>query len=179
MRVIFIHGNGTDHWSGAWCGWLKQELDKMGVENFFETFPDSIMARSEYWLPFLRNYVKTGEGDVLVGWSTGAVAAMRYAEENKIKGSILISPSFTDLGEESERVSGYFDKPWNWEVIKKNQEKITLVYGDDDPYISQEEFEFITSKLSPEVLKLHGAGHFLNQNTFPEIADNLKKNYLV
>lgn len=177
MRIVFLHGNDTNHWSGKWCGWLKQELDKIGVESFFETFPDSIMARSEYWLPFLENHVKAGENDVLVGWSSGAVAAMRYSESNKILGSILISPSYTDLGDELEKISGYFDKSWNWEAIKNNQEQITLVYGDDDPYIPQDQFEFIASKLNPEILKIHGVGHFLSKSTFPELLENIKKNY--
>ncbi len=178
MRIIFIHGNDTNHWSGKWCGWLKNELDKLGVESFFETFPDSVMARSEYWLPFLRDHVKAGEGDVLVGWSSGAVASMRYAEQNKIFGSVLISPSYTDLGDEMEKASGYFDKPWNWVAIKNNQKKITLVYGDDDPYIPQDQFEFIASKIEPEILKIHGAGHFLDQDSFPGLLEYVKINYL-
>lgn len=178
MRIIFIHGNDTNHWSGKWCGWLKNEIDKLGVESFFETFPDSIMARSEYWLPFLRDHVKAGEGDVLVGWSSGAVASMRYAEQNKILGSVLISPSYTDLGDDLEKASGYFVKPWNWEAIKNNQKKITLVYADDDLYIPQEQFEFISSKTNSEVLKIHNAGHFLRQDTFPELLEAIKTNYL-
>ena len=55
---------------------------------------------------------------MIIGWSSGAVAAMRYAEENKIKGSISISPSYTDLGDDMEKQSGYYDKAWNWEEIK-------------------------------------------------------------
>lgn len=178
MRIIFIHGNDTMHWSGKWCGWLKQALDKLGVESFFETFPDSIMARSEYWLPFLRDHVKAGEGDVLVGWSSGAVAAMRYSETNKILGSILISPSYTDLGDELEKASGYFSKPWSWEAIRNNQKKITLVYGDDDPYIPRDQFEFIATQLLPEIIVVYGAGHFLNQTAFPELLENIKAKYL-
>ncbi len=178
MRVTFIHGNNTMHWSGKWCGWLKKELDNLGVESFFETFPDSIMARSKFWLPFLKGFVKVTEEDMLVGWSSGAVAAMRYAEQNKIGGSIIISPSYSDLGDELERVSGYFDKPWDWEAIKKNQKKITLVYGDDDPYIPQDQFEYIADKLSPEVVKIHSAGHFLEQSTFPELLE-VVKNYQI
>lgn len=61
---------------------------------------------------------------------------------------------------------------------KNNQEQITLVYGDDDPYIPQEQFEFIASKINPEVLKIHGAGHFLDQTTFPELLEVIKADYL-
>lgn len=162
------------HWSGKWCGWLKGELDKLGIDNFFETFPDSIMARSEYWLPFLKNHVKAGENDIIVGWSSGAVAAMRYAEDVKIKGSILISPSHTDLSDPLEKQSGYFDRSWRWDAIRNNQEKITLVYGDDDLYIPQEQFEYIADQLRAEPVKIHNGGHFLEQTTFPELLEKIK-----
>ncbi len=114
---------------------------------------------------------------MLVGWSSGAVAAMRYAESNKIKGSILISPCYTDLGDDLEKQSGYYDKPWDWESIKNNQTKIALYYGDNDPYISQEQFEFITSKLNPSVSKIPRAGHFIDFLEFSELLQYIKNNY--
>lgn len=176
-RIIFIHGNGTEHWSFGWAGWLKNELDSLGFETFFETMPDSIIARAEYWLPFLKDHVKAGENDVLVGWSSGAVAAMRYAEENKIKGSILISPCYTDLGDEMEKQSGYYDKPWQWDKIKACQDRIALIWGDNDPYIPQSEFEFIAKKLNPTQIKIQGAKHFIERKEFPELLQYVKEVY--
>ncbi len=168
-RFVFIHGNGTAHWSSAWAGWLKAELDTLGFETFFETMPDSILARSEYWLPFLKDHVKVGENDVIIGFSSGAVAAMRYAEDNKIQGSILISPCYTDTGDELEKQSGYYDEPWQWNNIKSNQHKIALIWGDDDPYIPQSEFEHIAQKLEPMQIKIPGGKHFIEQEQFPEL----------
>lgn len=176
-RLIFIHGNQTEHWSYGWAAWFKQELDKLGFETFFETMPDSIIARAEYWLPFLKDYVKAGENDVLVGWSSGAVAAMRYAEDNKIKGSILVSPCYTNTGDELEKQSGYYDKPWLWDKIKANQENIALIYGDDDPYIEQNEFEFIAKQLSPVQVKIPGGKHFIERSEFPELLQYIEKTY--
>lgn len=176
-RIIFIHGNQTSHWSLSWAGWLKKELDKLGYPNFFETFPDSIIARSEYWLPFLKDHVQAGENDVIVGWSSGAVAAMRYVESTKIKGSVLISPCYTDGGDVLEKQGGYYGKPWNWEAIKNNQEKIALFYGDDDPYIPQTEFEYIAAQLQPTVFKISHGKHFIEYETFPQLLEYLKKGY--
>jgi predicted alpha/beta hydrolase family esterase len=178
-RFIFIHGNQTTHWSFAWAVWLKAELATLGFDTFFETMPDSIIARAEYWLPFLKEHVKAGEDDVLVGWSSGAVAAMRYAEDNKIKGSILVSPSYTDLGDDMEKQSGYFDKPWQWQKIKANQQNIALIFGDDDPYIPQNEFEFIAEQLAPTKTKIHGGKHFIEQSEFPELLQYIKETYKV
>lgn len=177
QRFVFIHGNSTEHWSFAWAPWLKEQLESHGYETFFETMPDSIIARSKYWLPFLKNHVKAGAEDVLIGWSSGAVAAMRFAENNKLKGSILISPSYTDLDDELEKQSGYFEAPWQWDMIKENQGKIALFYGDNDPYISQADFEFIAQRLQPEVHKIPNAGHFIEQHDFPELLEYILKAY--
>jgi predicted alpha/beta hydrolase family esterase len=177
-RFVFVHGNQTTHWSFAWAAWLKTELEKLGFETFFETMPDSIIARAEYWLPFLKDHVSVGENDVIVGWSSGAVAAMRYAEENKIAGSVLISPCYTDLGDDLEKQSGYYDTPWQWEKIQSNQDKIALIWGDDDPYIPQNEFEFIAKQLDSTQINIAGGGHFIEQTDFPELLSYIKQTYL-
>lgn len=176
-RFIFIHGNQSTHWSFAWAPWLKVELEKIGFETFFETMPDSIIARKEYWLPFMQDHIKIGANDVIIGWSSGAVAAMRYAESNKIKGTILVSPCYTDLGDELEKQSGYYSEPWQWENIKANQDKIALIHGDDDPYINQSEFEYIAQQLEPTTIKVSGGKHFIDQTEFPELLDYIKSNY--
>ncbi|HSW77820.1 MAG TPA: alpha/beta hydrolase [Candidatus Chromulinivoraceae bacterium] len=177
-RFIFIHGNQSTHWSFAWAPWLKSELEQLGFETFFETMPDSIIARSEYWLPFLKNHVKVGKNDVIIGWSSGAVAAMRYAEENRLLGSILVSPCYTDLGDELEKESGYYDQPWQWEKIRFNQKHIALLWGDNDPYIPQSEFEHIASQLRPTEMRIRNAGHFIERQNFPELLQYVKDTYL-
>ena len=174
-KVIFIHGNGAMNWSFAWTPWLKKELEKLGITLVFETFPDSVLARKDYWLPFLKDYLHADEHTLIIGWSSGAVAAMRYAEENKIFGSILVSPCYTDLGLETEKISGYYDTPWNWEQIKENQKHICLVYSKNDEFIPLEEFEFIKEKLNPEkTYAFENKGHFINEKTLPEIVEYVK-----
>lgn len=176
-RFIFVHGNQSMHWSFAWAPWLKDELEQLGFETFFETMPDSIIARSEYWLPFLRDYVKAGKNDVIIGWSSGAVAAMRYAEENRLLGSVLVSPCYTDLGDELEKESGYYEQPWKWDRIRANQKHIALLWGDDDPYIPQSEFEHIAGQLHPTEMKIHNGGHFIERQNFPELLQYVKDTY--
>ncbi len=176
-RFVYIHGNDTTHWSSSWAPWLRAELEKLGYDTFFETMPDSILARSDYWIPFLKEHVKVGKNDVIVGWSSGAVAALRYAEKNALLGSILVSPCYTHLDDDMEKQSGYYDEPWEWSRIKTNQQKIALIWGDDDPYIPQSEFEFIAEQLEPERIKIHEGKHFIEQQTMPEILQYIKQNY--
>lgn len=175
-RIILIHGNDTMRWSYAWMPWVKAELEKLGLEVIGETFPDSIIAREKYWIPFLKDRLKAGKDTILIGHSSGAVAAMRFAEENKLLGSILISPSYTDMGVELERQSGYFDKPWQWEKIRKNQKWIVQFGSKDDPHIPQEEFMHIHEMLNTEYHEFERRGHFFeNQDTFPEVVGAVKK----
>ncbi|MSR85771.1 retinoblastoma-binding protein 9 [Candidatus Woesearchaeota archaeon] len=177
FRVIFIHGNETIRWSYLWTPWLKEELEKLGLDVIFETFPDSIMARKEYWLEFLgKDYLKADEHTLLIGHSSGATAAMKFAEENTIFGSILISPSYTDLGLESERVSGWYDDPWNWDKIRKNQKFIGLFYSKNDEIIPLQEFLEIQEKIKPdEVRAFETNGHFIKQRTFPEVVASVSQ----
>lgn len=173
MKVIFIHGNDTVRWSHGWAPWLKEKLSKLKVETIFETFPDSILARRKYWIPFLKDKLKAGKDTILVGHSSGAVCAMRYAEKYQIHGSILVAPSYTDLGDELEKQSGYFDDPWRWEKIKKNQKFIALFYSKDDPYIPQKEFIHIKNELNPKTYFFENKGHFMEES-FPELFECLK-----
>jgi predicted alpha/beta hydrolase family esterase len=177
-RIVYVHGNQATHWSFAWAPWLKQELEKEGYPTFFETMPDSVIARAEYWLPFLQDHVGVGENDVLVGWSSGAVATMRYAETHKIKGSVLIGAYHTDLGDELERQSGYFDTPWNWDAINANQEWIAQFASTNDPVIPIEESRFVHEKLGTEYHESSDKFHFgwpVPMEKFPELLEVLLK----
>lgn len=176
-RFIFIHGNQALSWDFSFAGWLKQELISLGFEVRFETFPDSIIGRKNYWFEFMEEYLKVGENDIIIGWSTGAIAAMKYAESHKIKGSILISPYYTDLGDDLERQSGYFDSPWQWDRIISNQGKIAVIYGDDDPYIPQDEFEFVGDKLNATKIKVVKGEHFIECKEIPGLLGYIKANY--
>jgi len=176
-RFVYIHGNGSTSWEVAWAVWLQKKLKGMGYETHFDTMPDPKHARRSVWIPYLQDELKTGTQDVIIGWSSGAVAAMRYAEDHKIMGSILISPCYTDRGEESEKVSGYYDDPWQWHAIKSNQKRIALFFGDDDPYIPQSEFAYIAVHLGPDKHKIPGAGHFEQRQDFPELLRYIEKTY--
>jgi len=74
------------------------------LEFNLRNFPDPYYAREENWIPFLENELKCDSSTILIGHSSGAAAAMRYAENHKLKGIILVSAYWTDLGDSTERV---------------------------------------------------------------------------
>ena len=160
IKIIIMHGNGNCTPEDHWFPYLKTELEKLGLYVIARQFPDTKLALSSSWLPFLKDELKADDNSILIGHSSGAVAAMRFAEQNKILGSVLVGAMYTDLGMESERLSGYFDTPWNWEAIKSNQKWIIQFASTDDPWIPIEEPRFIHEKLNSEYYEFTNQGHF-------------------
>lgn len=177
-KAILIHGNGGCKPTDNWMPYVKEQLEKAGITVLAPQFPDAQLARASYWLPFLKNELKADENTILIGHSSGALAAMRFAEQHKLLGTALIGTSHTDLGLEQERLSGYFDTPWNWEAITRNQDWILLYASTDDPWIPIAEARYIRDKLQPDYFEYTDQGHFggdYYKPTFPELVEKLKE----
>ncbi len=159
-KIVIIHGNGGCTGTHFWYPWLKAELEKKRFLVLAPTMPDNVEAKASVWLPYMRDVLKCDENTVVVGHSSGAVAAMRYAEEYKLLGSVLVGACYTDLGYESERISGYYDTPWQWDKIKNNQQWTIIFASSDDPYIPISEQRFIHHNLGGEYCEFTDRGHF-------------------
>jgi len=162
-KIVIIHGNGGCTGNDVWIPWLKRELEKHKVKVLTPTMPDNFEAKGSVWLPYMKNVLQCDEKTVVIGHSSGAVAAMRYAEQNKLLGSVLVGACYTDLGYESERISGYYDTPWQWEKIKNNQSWIVQLASQDDPFIPVQEARYISKQLGSEYYEFGDQGHFQNR----------------
>ncbi|HUD02709.1 MAG TPA: alpha/beta hydrolase [Candidatus Paceibacterota bacterium] len=177
MKAILIPGNGGGGPKDNWLPYLEHELPKFGIEVINEQFPDAELARKEFWLPFIKK-LGADEQTILIGHSSGAVAAMRYAEDNKLLGSILVGACYTDLGYDTEKESHYYDAPWDWDAIKSNQDWIIQFASTDDPFIPIEEARFIHENLDTDYHEYADQGHFGHDDRpkteFPELLEALK-----
>ena len=176
-RIVYLHGDGVLYWPWGWVADARDELCRAGFPTFFELFPDSIEARAKYWIPFLEEHVRVTEHDVLLGWSCGAVAALRFAQEHRVAGLALVAPYYTDLGLDVVRRAGWVDQPWDWSRLRANAERIAIFRSDNDPYVSQTEFAELAEFLGADVHVMPGAGHFGEQETFPALTDYLIQTY--
>lgn len=173
-KVIILPGNGGGKPTDNWFPYLETELTKKGFEVVNREFPDSMLARESFWIPFVTEELKAGPDSILVGHSSGAIAAMRFAEKNKILGSVLVGAYHTHLDMESEKVSGYFDRPWDWKAIRQNQQWIGIFASSDDPWIPIEEARFLHKELQADYFEYSDRGHFggdYYKPTFPEIVE--------
>lgn len=177
MKVIFIPGNGGGGPDDNWFPYLKKEIENLGVAVVASEFPDNILARESYWIPFLKNNLKADEQSILVGHSSGAIAAMRLAETNQLLGSVLVGAYYTDLGLSTEKESEYFNRPWDWKSITQNQQWIIQFASINDPWIPIEEARFVHDKLNTEYYEFLDQGHFggdYKKLVFPELLEVLK-----
>ena len=163
FRVVIAPGNGCEGVIDRclWYGWLKRALVKRGIPCTTAMFPDPIAAREEYWLPFLVGPLGCDERTVLVGHSSGAVAAMRLLETTRLAGAVLISACHSDLGDPVERASGYYNHPWNWTAIRSNAIHFLMQFhGTDDRFVPVEEGRAVSRWLQSEYHESETAGHY-------------------
>jgi predicted alpha/beta hydrolase family esterase len=172
-KVILIHGNGGCTGADAWLPSVERELSALGLAVTNRTFPDNVKARAQYWLPFLES-LGADEHTILVGHSSGAVAALRYAETHRLYGSILVGVCHTDLGDSGEAASGYYDVPWQWQRIRGNQNWIAIFNSSDDPHIPIAEARFVAGQLKCSYFEASDRGHF-TQADMPEVADFVRR----
>tara|TARA_B100000315_G_scaffold260453_1_gene322017 strand:- start:335 stop:868 length:534 start_codon:yes stop_codon:yes gene_type:complete len=174
MQAMIVPGNGNANLSLIWYPYVKQELEKLGINVIAKNMPDPDLARRKYWIPFMESQIKNNEDIILIGHSSGVVAILRYLENHKAKGAVLVSAYSTDLGDEKERLSGYFDEPWQWEKIKKNVNWITQFSSSDDSFIPIEEARHLKDKLSADYHEFSDHGHFIDAE-YPEIISAIKE----
>jgi len=177
MKAIIIPGNDHTLITDNWYPYVKGELKKLGLEVIAENMPDPELARQKFWLPFIKDKLAGEEDAILIGHSSGAIATLKYLEENKCWLAIVVACYHTHLDNELEKKSGYFDKSWQWDKIKKNTEKIVIFASRDDPLIPIAEPRLIKEKVGAEYYEFQDEGHFgLNlKKEFPEIVSTVKR----
>uniref|UniRef100_A0A8B9WRP3 RB binding protein 9, serine hydrolase n=1 Tax=Bos mutus grunniens TaxID=30521 RepID=A0A8B9WRP3_BOSMU len=106
-KAVIIPGNGgEDVAAHGWYGWVKRELEQIpGFQCLSKNMPDPITARESIWLPFMEMELHCDEETIIIGHSSGAIAAMRYAETHRVYAIVLVAAYTSDLGDANERAS--------------------------------------------------------------------------
>lgn len=173
-RAILIHGNGGSTAADIWLPWVERSLASLGIGVTNVTFPDNVKARAQYWLPFI-DELGADEQTILIGHSSGAVAAMRYAETHRLLGSVLVGVCHTDLGDAFEAASGYYREPWQWQKIRDHQQWIAIYSSTDDPNIPIAEPRFVAAQLRCSYFEFNDRGHFVDARELPEVVQFVKR----
>lgn len=119
------------------------------------------------------------QNTILIGHSSGAEAGMRFAERYPLRGLILVSACHTDLGCDSETISGYYpdaagNHPWLWDRIKANAGWIVQFHSTDDPFIPPAEARHVAQNLASEYTEFTNRDHFMSRD-MRELVDTVAK----
>ena len=178
--VLILHG--ISGYAGKhWMQWLHDELVSLGYKVIMPTLPDTDHPIREKWLNTAKDLV--GDTDyknlTIVGHSLGVVTALDLIESRnkKIERLISVSGFAVDYGAD---LNGYFMQERNIDLkkIRKQVEKIDVVYGDDDPYVTQEALAGLAKNLGVEAHVIKGGGHINSErgyNKLPLLLDLMDK----
>uniref|UniRef100_A0A7S4P6J4 Peptidase S9 prolyl oligopeptidase catalytic domain-containing protein n=1 Tax=Paramoeba aestuarina TaxID=180227 RepID=A0A7S4P6J4_9EUKA len=82
-------------------------------------------------------------------------------EQYKTAGCILVSAYNSDLGDELERNSGYFSRPFDYKKMKENTPFIVQFHSESDHLVPVEVGREVARLLSPtEYIETKNDGHF-------------------
>jgi len=176
-RAIIVPGNGCSpvlqaNWYNALAVQMRRQ-DNVFREVILRDMPDPNEAYERTWLPFIRDTLGADERTVLIGHSSGAQAAMRLLETTKLKGCVLVSACVTDGGLESERISGYYDRPWQWDKIRSNAEWILQYHSSDDPFIGRKEADEVAENLRSEYTCFDDRSHFFDAESVRHVLPDI------
>ncbi|KAM6972732.1 serine hydrolase RBBP9 [Aplochiton taeniatus] len=175
-KAVIIPGNGAgDVERSNWYGWAKKQISKIpDMRCLLKNMPDPVTARENIWLRFMEEDLQCDEETVIIGHSSGAAAAMRYAETHKVFAIVLVGAYTSDLGDETERESGYFNRPWEWDKMRLNASHVVQFGSTDDPFLPWEEQQAVADGLKTQLFKYTDRGHFQNTH-FPELIDTVQR----
>lgn len=178
-KIILIHGGGGPcDGNTHWFPYLDASLSADTVQVLHPDFPDPENMNFNIWVNKLES-LKPDKNTILVGHSYGAVLAMRWAMEHKVKGLVIVAEFYTSLGDEEVEQSEFLPKTWNWESIQANTSWIEQFHSQDDPYIQLSEAKLLSKNLDTNLHIFQDAMHFgidrINPyKEFPELLNLLK-----
>jgi predicted alpha/beta hydrolase family esterase len=162
-QALLLHGT-DDNAQSNWLPWLQHELEIAGWRVWTPNLPRSHEPNTTRYNDFIFANSEWSFTDqtIIVGHSSGAMATLgilqQLPKEIVIDQAILIGSFKNDLG--WPNLSGLFEEPFDFEVIKQHARKFLFIHSDDDPYCPLEHAQYLAGKLNGELMIIPGQKHF-------------------
>jgi len=138
------------------------ELEKQEIYTCALSMPTPENPVCGEWVDEISRHIErnTNNGIYLVGHSLGASAILRYlesAQAKPISGAVLVSgPSEKN---DNRKIDSFLDKNFNFEKIKSNCKRFSIIHGDNDQNVPIDNAKFLSQKLNDELIIVENGGH--------------------
>ncbi len=179
-RAIIVHG-----WRGKptdnWFPWLKEELIKSGYKAETPQMPNSDNPALNEWLDTLLS-LEPDEDTLLIGHSLSNSLILRYLErpDSRAKGAVLVAVWDWLIEDLREYHQTFFEKDFDYDLIKSKKLPIIIVNSSNDPYIDFKRSKNLPHKLNAKFIAVENAGHFNTKSgyiKFPQLLDLIKTDF--
>lgn len=133
-HAVLIPGNGCGRNLNTcmWYPWLAKKLTDRGISIDLRGFPDHYHAHEHIWKAFVVEKLELTPSTLVIGHSSGAACALRLMEEHPFAACLLVSAYDTDMGDEVERESGYFNRPFDYKTMQRHVPRIAQLHSASD-----------------------------------------------
>lgn len=178
MRAFLIHG-AFGNPQENWFPWLTKELENKGYEVVAPHFPTPENQSLESWMKVWSEYEKlVDERTIFIGHSLGSAFILNILKrvQGKVKSCFFVSGFVGLLGNEKfDSINKTFvEKTFDWEELKEHCERFVLFHGDNDPYVSVEKAEELTSMVDGKLHVIKNGGHLNSAAGFTELSQLLE-----
>lgn len=163
MKVFIFYGTDCDC-NSAWLPYIKERLDKQNITCIIPDFPTPNNQTYKTWSDIMSAY-KVDSEDTIIGWSTGAIFAVRYLYENNLSVNKLILVSgfnnyrggYADVDKINE---DFFMKDEG--LAKKVANQIVCIKSNNDPFITTHALNSFANNLGAKTVTIAGGGILIN-----------------
>lgn len=178
MQTIILHGTKGSP-DGNWFPWLKDELFKCGHDVYVPRLPTPENQSKENWCRALDEQAPLFDRDTtLIGHSCGATYLLHILEGLKqpVAHAVFVSGFIDKIGnkEYDDLNASFVEHDFAWQTIKANAKKITVLHGDNDPYVPLPYAQRYAEKLAVPVTVIPGGGHLNAEFGFTTFSQLLK-----
>ena len=179
-QALILHGSlGSPDIN--WFPWLKQELEKLGVQAFSPKLPTPKGQTIDNWLKIMDQAINYyGSHTLLIGHSSAplAICAKLQQLDQPVQAVFFVAPFYGFIGnEEYDNYNRNFvEYYYDWGKVKHGANKFYIYRSDNDPYVPEKVGAALADKLEVEETIISGAGHINSQSghaRFPQLLQDI------
>ena len=177
-KVFIIHGFRGEP-NGGWRPWLMGELAKNGIYACALPMPTPDVPIKSEWVNTINEAIGIPDEKIfLIGHSLGVPAILRYLEtldkDAKVGGAVLVSGPISLIEENGyEQVNTFLDTAFDFDHVKNVCSNFTVIHGDNDTNVLISDAEFLSNKLSCNLISIPNGGHLNGSAGFFQLPEAL------